>query len=99
MIRISRNKDVNKIHVFMFDVIMVIDFGTSSCCSGVSPSKIVKITVIKKNDENGSCVDFVTSNLHFNGDHFSWFSLFFRKIKVLELLLLLVVGLLFVLLL
>jgi len=92
MIRISRNKDVNKIHVFMFDVIMVIGCGSSS--SAVSPSKIVKITVIKKNhDENGSCVEFLRFNLHLNGDHFSWSSLFFLQIKVLELLLLLVVGL------
>jgi len=57
MIRISRNKDVNNIHDFMFDV-MVIGIGSSSSSSSsstVSPLKIVKITVIKKNHgENGS---------------------------------------------
>ena len=102
MIRISRNKDVNNIHDFMFDV-MVIGIGSSSSSSSsstVSPLKIVKITVIKKNHgENGSCVELLGSNLHSNGDHFSWSSLFFLQIKVLELLLLLVVGLLLLLLL
>jgi len=101
MIRISRNKDVNKIHVFVFAVIMVIGFGSSSSSSSnaVSASNIVKIIVIKKNDENGNCVEFLKSNLHLNADHFSWSSLFFLQIKVLELLLLLVIGLLLLLLL
>jgi hypothetical protein len=60
----------------------------------------VKITVIKKNhDENGSCIEFLGSNLHSSGDKFSWSSLSFLQIKVLELLPLLVVGLLLLLLL
>jgi hypothetical protein len=50
MIRISRNKDLNNVHVFMFDVIMVVGMGSSSSSSSsaVSPTKIVKTTVINK---------------------------------------------------
>jgi hypothetical protein len=80
MIRIGRNKDLNNIHVFMFDVIMVIGIGrrrrrsssSSSCsCHRLSRSKIVKIAVIKKNhDENGSCVEFLGSILHSSVDNF-----------------------------
>ena len=36
-----------------------------------STSKIMKITVIKKNrDKNGSCAEFYLSNPHSNGDLF-----------------------------
>jgi hypothetical protein len=60
----------------------------------------MKITAIRKNhDENDRCVEFLGLNLHSNGDNFSWSSLFFLEIKVLELLQLLVVGLLLLLLL
>ena len=83
MIRISINKDIINIHDFMFDVIMVIGVGGSSA---VLVSKIMMMTAIRENhDENGSCVEFFGSNLHSNGDHFSWSSLFFLEIKVLEL--------------
>jgi hypothetical protein len=67
MIGISRNKYLINIHVFMFDVIMVIGIGSSSC-SAVSPLNIVKNTVIKKrHDGNGSCVEFLGLNLHSKG--------------------------------
>jgi hypothetical protein len=99
MIRTSRNTGLNN-NVFMFDVIMVIGIGSSSSSSStLTLSKIVKIAVKRKNHENGSCVEFLGSNLYLNGDNFSWSSLFFLQIKVLELLLLLVVGLLLLLLL
>jgi hypothetical protein len=68
----------------MFDVNMVTGIGSSST---ISTSKIMKITVVRKNrDENGRRADFFWSNPHSNGDIFSRSSLIFLEIKVVRII-------------
>jgi hypothetical protein len=56
MVRIIKNTDLISIHDFMFDVSTVIGIGNNSASSS---SKIMKVTVIRKNrDENGSRGEF-----------------------------------------
>ena len=53
----------------------------------ISTSKIMKITVIKKNrDEKGSHAEFFGSNPHSNGDLFSRSSFIFLEIRVFNII-------------
>jgi hypothetical protein len=57
MIRISRNTDLISIHNLKFDVNIVIVIGNNSA---IPASKIMKVTVIRKNrDENCSREEFL----------------------------------------
>ena len=68
MIRISRNTDLIIIHNFILDVDKIIGIGNSSA---IFTSKIIKITVFKKNcDENERRAEFFWTKTHSNGDFF-----------------------------
>jgi hypothetical protein len=72
------------IHDLILDVNIVIGMSSNSA---ISTSKIMKITVIKKNrDENGSRAEFFGSNPHSNGDLFSRSSLIFFDINVASII-------------
>jgi hypothetical protein len=52
MVRINRNTDLISIHALVFDVNIITGIGNNSA---ISTSKIMKITVIRRNrDENSS---------------------------------------------
>jgi len=84
MIRISRNTDLIIIHDLILDVSMVMVMCNSNA---VSTSKIMKITAIKKNqDEKGSRAEFFGSKTYSNCDLFPQYSLIFFEIKVANII-------------